>query len=190
ILLSIKDDLAKGSGRSIPGFNIFQAVKYCENLLTAFGGHKYACGIVLSKENIDQFTKEIQTYSEINLPPELLTPKIYIDAEVTLQNVNNNLLKIIKKFEPFGQDNPCPVFKTNGLEIVGYPRIVGKEHLKFRVRENKEKILEAIAFGHSDKILLLQKGKENHLDIVYTFDEHYFAGKSRLQLIIKDLKIH
>ncbi|MEO0076212.1 MAG: single-stranded-DNA-specific exonuclease RecJ [candidate division WOR-3 bacterium] len=190
ILFSIKDEFAKGSGRSIPGFNIFQAIKFCENYLTAFGGHKYACGIILPKENIDDFTQKIQTYTDTNLPLELLIPKIYIDAEVALQDLDNNLLKIIKKFEPFGQDNPCPIFQTKGLEIVGYPRVVGKDHLKFRVRENKTKILDAIAFGHSDKILLLQKGKENHLDIVYTFDEHCFAGKSQLQLIIKDLKIH
>ncbi len=190
ILLSIKEDRAKGSGRSIPGFNLYQALKFCQDSLLSFGGHKYACGVILAKDKIEEFSEKIQTYAQENLPQEFLQRKIYIDAPISLHEITPTLLKIIQKFEPFGQDNPCPVFMTSKLEVVGYPRVLGQEHLKFCVREDKDKVLEAIAYGRRDEILRLQKGKENHLDIVYTFDEHQFAGKTKIQLIIKDLKIH
>ncbi|MEO0091746.1 MAG: single-stranded-DNA-specific exonuclease RecJ [candidate division WOR-3 bacterium] len=190
ILLSIKEDRAKGSGRSIPGFNLYQALKYCQDSLLSFGGHKYACGVIIEKDKIEEFSEKMQVYAQENLPQELLQRKIYIDAPIALHEITPELLKIIQKFEPFGQENPCPVFMTSGLEVVGYPRVVGQEHLRFNVRENKDKVLEAIAFGRSDEILRLQKGKENHLDIVYTFDEHSFAGKTKIQLVIKDMRIH
>lgn len=190
ILLSIKKDRAKGSGRSIPGFNIYQALKYCQDYLTGFGGHKYACGVLLDKDNIEAFSQKMQEYAEENLYSDLTQRKLHIDVKLSLHEITDNLLDIIKQFEPFGQDNPCPTFMTVGLEIVGFPRVVGKDHLKFKVRENKDIVLEAIAFGRSGEILNLEKGKEDHLDIAYTFDEHSFAGKTKLQLVIKDLKIH
>jgi single-stranded-DNA-specific exonuclease len=190
ILLSIKQDQAKGSGRSIPGFNIYQALTHCQDFLMGFGGHKYACGVVLPKDGIEQFSQKMQKYAQTNLGDELLQRKLYVDARTSLHQITNDMLDIIKQFEPFGQDNPGPVFMSQGLEIVGYPRRVGKDHLKFTVRENKTKVLEAIAYGRSEEILNLQKGKEDHLDIVYTFDEHSFAGKTKLQLVVRDLKIH
>lgn len=190
ILIAIKDDKAKGSGRSIPGFNIYQALKYCQDNLLSFGGHKYACGVVLEKSSIMPFSQKIQEYAEINLPLELLQRKLYIDAQLSLNQITDRLLKILRQFEPFGQDNYGPIFTTSSLEVVGYPRVVGKDHLKFKVRENKDKVLEAIAFGRSSEILRLEKGKQDHIDIVYTFDEHSFAGKTKIQLIIKDIRIH
>ncbi len=190
ILLSIKKDRAKGSGRSIPGFNIYQALKNCQDFLSGFGGHKYACGVLLDKKNIEAFSHKMQEYAKENLYADLTQRKLHIDVKLSLHGITDNLLDIIKQFEPFGQDNPCPTFMTEGLEIVGFPRVVGKDHLKFKIREHKDTVLEAIAFGRSAEILKLEKGKENHLDIVYTFDEHSFAGKTKLQLVIKDLKIH
>ncbi len=190
ILLSIKEDKAKGSGRSIPGFNIYQALKYCQDNLLGFGGHKYACGVVLSKDGIQSFSDKMQEYAQTNLSQEMLQRKLYIDAMIALKQVTKELLDIMKRFEPFGQENPIPIFITQGLEIVGFPRKFGKDHLKFRVRENKSDVREAIAYGRSSEILKLQTGKEDHVDIAYTFDEHDFAGKSKIQLVIRDLKIH
>jgi single-stranded-DNA-specific exonuclease len=189
ILLSIKEDKSKGSGRSIPGFNIYQALKHCQDCLLGFGGHKYACGVEIAKNNIEQFSQRMQEYAEINLQPELLQRQIHVDAQLSFHDMTDNLLKILEQFEPFGQGNPIPIFLTNSLEVVGFPRVVGKDHLKFKLRENKEKVFEAIAFGRSDEILRLEKGKQDHVDIIYTFDEHTFAGKSKLQLVVKDLKI-
>jgi single-stranded-DNA-specific exonuclease len=189
ILLSIKEGKAKGSGRSISGFNIYQALTHCQDYLTGFGGHKYACGVELPPNGIETFSQKMLEYAEKNLTEELLRRKLYIDTKLTLHEISDDLLKTIEKLEPFGQDNPCPTFTTSSLEVVGFPRKVGKDHLKFKVRENKDKVFEAIAFGRSEDILKLEKGKEDHLDIAYTFDEHSFAGKSKLQLVIKDLKI-
>jgi len=189
ILLSIKEDKAKGSGRSIAGFNIYNALTYCKDYLLGFGGHKYACGVEVAKDKIELFSQKMQEYAETHLPPEALRRKLYIDTELSFNQITDNTLKIIRQFEPFGQENPLPVFTTNGLEVVGYPRVVGKDHLKFKLRANKDKVFEAIAFGRSSEILNLEKGKEDHIDIAYTFDEHTFAGKTKLQLVIKDLRI-
>lgn len=189
ILLAIKQDKIKGSGRSILGFNIYQALKYCQDNLLGFGGHKYACGVELLKDNLERFSQKLQEYAETNLSLELLQRKLYVDAKLSFYDMTQNLIKILKQLEPFGQGNPTPNFLTSSLEVVGFPKIVGKDHLKFKLRENKDKILEAIAFGRSSEILRLEKGKEDHIDIVYTFDEHTFAGKSKPQLVIKDIRI-
>ena len=189
ILLSIKEDSAKGSGRSIPGFNIYSALKYCQEYLLGFGGHKYACGVLLPKDGIEIFSQKMQEYAQDNLGADLMQRKLHIDARLSLHEITDNLLEIMKQFEPFGQENPCPTFTTDGLEVVGFPRVVGKDHLKFKVRENKDKVFEAIAFKRSDEILNLVKGREDHLDICYTFDEHSFMGKKKLQLVVRDLKI-
>ena len=189
ILLSLRADKAKGSGRSISGFNIYEAIKYCQDDLIGFGGHKYACGVELEKHRIDSFSTKMNEYADKHLQPESLQRKLYIDSKLSLNQINDNLLNIVELFEPFGQSNPCPTFMTNSLEIVGFPRVVGKDHLKFKVREHKDKVFEAIAFGRSESILKLEKGKEDHIDIVYTFDEHSFAGKSKLQLVVKDIRI-
>ncbi|MEO0075728.1 MAG: single-stranded-DNA-specific exonuclease RecJ, partial [candidate division WOR-3 bacterium] len=189
ILLAIKGDRAKGSGRSISGFNIYEALKYCKDTLIGFGGHKYACGIEIAKDKIDSFIEKIQIYADNYLNINCLQRKIYIDAVLSFSQINDRTVKLLKIFEPFGQENPPLLFATHSLEVVGYPNRVGKDHLKFRVRENKDRVLEAIAFGRSSDILNLQIGKEDHVDIVYSFNEQYFAGKTKIQLNVKDLKI-
>lgn len=189
IMLSLKEDKAKGSGRSISGFNIYNALTYCKDYLLGFGGHKYACGVVIAKNKIELFSKKMQEYAETHLPQESLQRKLYIDALLSFNQITDNTLEIIRQFEPFGQGNQLPIFATNGLEVVGYPRVVGRDHLKFKLRANKDKVFEAIAYGRSSEILNLEKGKDDHIDIAYTFDEHTFAGKTKLQLVIKDLRI-
>ncbi|MCS7258736.1 MAG: single-stranded-DNA-specific exonuclease RecJ [candidate division WOR-3 bacterium] len=189
ILLTIKPDYAKGSGRSIHGFNIYQAVDFCKDYLLDYGGHKYACGVALPVENIDKFNKKINDYACENLPPELLRRRLYIDAQLSFSEITPQFIKLIQQFEPFGEDNPKILFLTPGLEVVGYPRVVGKNHLKFKVREHKTYVLEAIAFGRSSEILNLKTGKEDHVDLVYNFDEDMYTGTAKLLLVVKDLRI-
>ncbi len=189
ILIALKEDRGKGSGRSIPGFHLYQALKSCEDHLLGFGGHKYAAGLTISRENIDKFSDSINEYTLKNTNEELFQRKVFIDAQASLYDFDEEFIKILAKFEPFGPENPEPVFVTTGLEVVGYPKIVGKDHLRFKVRENKEKVFDVIAFGKSEAILKLVKGQEDHLDIVYYLDENFFAGKTKVQLKIKDMRI-
>jgi single-stranded-DNA-specific exonuclease len=189
ILIALKEDRGKGSGRSIPGFHLYQALKNCEKHLLGFGGHKYAAGLTISRENIDKFSDLIDEYTRNNTSEELFQRKIFIDAKASLYDFNPEFLQTLAKFEPFGPENPEPAFATLGLEVVGYPKIVGKEHLKFKVRENKDRVMEVIAFGRSEAILKLVKGQEDHLDLVCVLDENSFAGKKKIQLKIKDMRI-
>ena len=189
ILIALKEDKGKGSGRSIPGFHLYQALKSCEDHLLGFGGHKYAAGLTISRENIDKFSDLIDQYTWKNTSEQLFQRKVFIDAKASLYDFDEAFLKTLAKFEPFGSENPEPVFVTHGLEVVGYPKIVGKDHLRFKVRENKERVFDVIAFGKSEAILKLVKGQEDHLDTVYYLDENSFAGKTRLQLKIKDMRI-
>jgi single-stranded-DNA-specific exonuclease len=191
ILIALKEDRGKGSGRSIPGFHLYNALKNCGANLLNFGGHKYAAGLTICRENINKFSDFIDEYTRNNTTEELFQKKLLVDAQASLYDFDEEFIKTLTKFEPFGPENPEPVFVTTGLEVVGYPKIVGKdkEHLRFKVRENKDRVLEVIAFGKSEAILELVKGQEDHLDIVYYLDENSFAGKTRLQLKIKDMRI-
>ncbi|MDH5683408.1 MAG: single-stranded-DNA-specific exonuclease RecJ, partial [candidate division WOR-3 bacterium] len=155
ILIALKEDKGKGSGRSIPGFHLYQALKSCEDHLLGFGGHKYAAGLTISRENIDKFSDLIDQYTWKNTSEQLFQRKVFIDAKASLYDFDEAFLKTLAKFEPFGSENPEPVFVTHGLEVVGYPKIVGKDHLRFKVRENKECVFDVIAFGKSEAILKL-----------------------------------
>lgn len=189
ILITIKDGVGKGSGRSIPGFSLYDALLANSSSLLRFGGHKYACGLALSVENINKFILGMERYAERFLTPELRQRKLFIDAEISLNEVSQELLKFLAKLEPFGLENPMPIFATRGLEVVGFPRVIGKEHLKFTVREDKKKVFDCLAFGRHDDILRLVPGKENHIDIAYTFAEDNFFGKKKIKLLCEDLKI-
>ena len=189
ILITIKDGLGKGSGRSIPGFSLYDALIETSPLLLRFGGHKYACGLVIRDEKISQFVSDIERYAEGKISADLRERKLFIDAEITLKDISPELLALLRKFEPFGMENPFPLFATTSLEVVGIPKIVGKKHLKFTVRENKTKTFDVIAFGRAADILNLKSGKENCVDIAYTFDEDTFFGKKKIKIFCQDLRI-
>ncbi len=190
ILIALKENRGKGSGRSIPGFHLYQALKACEDHLLSFGGHKYAAGVLVSRDELESFEETINSYAFKHFPDDLFQKRLFVDSVASLSEIDERLLQILQWFEPFGPDNPSPVFSTRALEVVGYPRTVGKvrDHLKFKVREN-DKVLSAIAFGMGEQLLKLEVGKKEHIDIAYQFEENTFTGKPRLELTIKDLKI-
>ncbi len=190
ILIALNQDKGKGSGRSIPGFHLHDALKACEGELLGFGGHKYAAGLLIDRSRLEAFDQSINDYAGKVLTPELLTRRLKSHAFAALEEVNPELLKALRRFEPFGPENPRPLFAALGLEVVGFPRKVGNDHLRFTVREKKGCFLPAIAWGRAEDILRIETGKENHLDILFQFDEHTYAGKTSLQLNIKDLRIH
>ncbi|MDW7682186.1 MAG: single-stranded-DNA-specific exonuclease RecJ, partial [bacterium] len=131
VMISIDTEVGKGSARSISGFDIYQAIKQCEDLLIAFGGHKYAAGLMIDKNNIDGFRQRFNEIAQQQLTDELLQPKLRIDGEIRLSEITPRLVQLLKMFAPFGPQNMRPVFQTNKLQVVGTPIIVGKNHLKF-----------------------------------------------------------
>lgn len=185
IVVALKDRQGRGSGRSITGFNLHQALEHCAEHLVRFGGHRYAAGLVVEPDKLPAFEQALNEYAA-TMSEEIYQPSLQVEAVAQLDEIDDALLAALDRFEPFGPDNPEPLLASQGLEVVGYPRRVGKDHLKLRVRSGT-RVLEAIAWGRSSELLHLRVGEKNHLDICYTVNRRTYAGRTSLQLTIRDL---
>jgi len=186
VMISIDNNIGKGSARSIAGFDIYNAIKQCEDLLLAFGGHKYAAGLTIEKSNIEQFRQRFNEIAKEQLTEDLLHPKLRIDGEIRLVEINARLVQLLKMFAPFGPQNMRPVFQSSNLQVVGTPSIVGKNHLKFKVRQDGI-IFDAIGFNLGELIYRIEPGA-NNLDMAYVIEENTYMGRTTLQLRVKDLR--
>ena len=186
VLIATENGVGKGSVRSIPGFNVYEALKSCEQLMLGFGGHKYAAGIKIESDKIPQLCQQLNEYADKNMDENLLIPKIRIDTELNLDEMTPRFLKILKLFAPFGPQNMRPVFMSQNLEVVGSPNIVGKNHLRMKVRQNGV-VVDSIGFHMGDLMYRVEPSKKN-LDMVYCIEENEFLGRTNLQLKIKDLR--
>lgn len=186
ILLVDKDDRLKGSGRSIRGFHLHDALLAVRKHLVAFGGHEAAAGLVMEKSELDSFRLEINRYA-CNFPNDLFLPQVYYESEVDLAELDEQTVTCLEKFRPFGVGNPSPCFSAFGLEVVGVPRVVGRDHLKFTVRKD-DKVFPVIAYGRSDLILKLEPGRKDALDMIFRIDENEYLGKKNIQFVLRDIK--
>ncbi|MBM3322400.1 hypothetical protein FJY69_02830, partial [candidate division WOR-3 bacterium] len=166
-------------------FNLHQALEHCAEHLVRFGGHRYAAGLVVEPDKLPAFEQALNEYAA-TMSEEIYQPSLQVEAVAQLDEIDDALLAALDRFEPFGPDNPEPLLASQGLEVVGYPRRVGKDHLKLRVRSGT-RVLEAIAWGRSSELLHLRVGEKNHLDICYTVNRRTYAGRTSLQLTIRDL---
>ncbi len=187
VVLSFKEDLAKGSARSIEGFSIYEALKNCKEVLLSFGGHEGAAGLILNRNMVDEFERVINLYA-MKLPKQIFVPKLKIDAFVSLKDVTKESFEVLKRFAPFGVGNPEPVFAVNGLEVVGYPRVIKDKHLKFTVRQDDYHI-PVIAPDMAELILSIETGKKEHIDIAFKVSEDNFWGKNQVILEVKDIRL-
>jgi single-stranded-DNA-specific exonuclease len=185
IMMTTVDGVAKGSARSISGFNIHEALKRCENKLIQFGGHKYAAGLTVELDRLDEFRDAFKQVAAELLTEELLTPEIKIDAEVQLSDLTPKFIRVLSQFAPFGPENMRPVFAARSVEVLGQPRIVGKNHLRFKVRSNTH-VVDAIGFNLGHLLNRVRSGSK--VDIVFSLDEGEFAGETVPQLKIRDVK--
>jgi len=186
IMMTTVDGVAKGSARSVAGFDIYQALKRCEDKLVQFGGHKYAAGLSVEIDRLDEFKEAFNLVAKELLTEELLTPEIRIDAEIPLQEITPKFVRVLSQFAPFGPENMRPVFVARNVELYGTPRIVGRNHLKFKVRSNGQ-VFDAIGFNLGSLIEQLLHGRKT-LDIAFSLDEGEYAGEAVPQLKIRDLK--
>jgi len=186
VMISIEDGIGKGSARSIPGFDIYEALGKCSDLLEQFGGHTYAAGLSLPAENIGKLRERFNQVARETLSKNDLVPKLNIDAELELSGVDDVLLTQLKSFSPFGPSNPMPIFVSQDVELSGYPRIVGTNHLKFKVRAGN-RTLDCIGFNLGDRINRMDPMRPVN-QIVYTIEENEWMGSTYLQLRIMDVK--
>ena len=185
IMMTTVDGVAKGSARSISGFNIHDALKRCEDKLIQFGGHKYAAGLTVELDKVDEFRDAFKQVAAELLTEDLLIPEIKIDAEVQLSDLTPKFIRVLSQFAPFGPDNMRPVFAARGVEVLGQPRIVGKNHLRFKVRSNTH-VVDAIGFNLGHLLSRVKSGSK--IDVAFSLDEGEFAGETVPQLKIRDVK--
>lgn len=187
IVIAEADDKGKGSARSVENFDVFQALKSCEDMMVGYGGHKYAAGLTIELNKIPEFRRRLNEYAEINLPPSDLIPKIQIDAEINLDQIDQRLITLLNLFKPHGPANMRPIFLTSGVQIVGYPQLMNERHIRMKIRQNGA-VLDAVGFNlahHYNKIGVGDK----LLDVVYQIDENTWQGRTTVQLKLRDLKV-
>ncbi len=190
IILTKSNGMATGSARSVNGFDLYNAIENCSDILENFGGHKYAAGLTLKVKNLQEFQKRFEYYVEENIHPDQLIPVVEIDTELQLSEITDKFYRILKQFQPFGPHNMAPVFLTENVVDNGDGKVVGAnhEHLKLcLVQEaNPFEVFPAIAFQKGSVFKKIRGG--HAFDICYSIDENRFRGAVNLQLNIKDIK--
>ena len=190
IMLSTVDGLVKGSARSINGFNIYEALKQCEDLLVQFGGHKYAAGLTIAEDQLDSFIRRFQEITSDMLSEQDFKPELMIDAELPFSEITPRFWKLLKQFEPYGPNNLKPVFVSRNIRIAGRLSIVGQGHLKMRVRQDGTGALEAIGFNMKKFAEPLRNAGSAPVDIAYSLEENNWNNRTTLQIRIKDIHIN
>lgn len=189
VVLTLTNGLASGSSRSVQGFDIYSAVESCEDLLENFGGHTYAVGLSMKPENIPAFAERFERYVAENITEAQLHPTHEVDADLTFDDINLEMLHFLRRLNPYGPGNQKPVFRTSGVRDAGTSKVVGRrdEHIKLDITDAAgSHVVNAIAFNMSDKFSQIASGRP--FTIVYTIEEnkHHAAG-SPIQLLVKDL---
>ena len=185
IVLTQSGDYAAGSARSVPGFNLYEAIHACREHLLGYGGHFAAAGMTLELEKVDAFRQKFEEIVSSTIQPELLIPEIIIDAEISLKDIQQTFYNIIYQMEPYGPENLRPVFITRNVINSGYSKIVKEEHIRFSLREDNF-IINGIGFGMAGKFHLLEN--QQPIDIVYTIDENEWNETKSLQLKVIDIQ--
>ena len=186
IVLTQSEGLATGSARSVPGFNLYEAIYECREYLTAFGGHFAAAGLSMLPQHIEDFSKRFEEVVSATIEPHLLIPQINIDTEISFTDIKETLYNIICQMEPFGPDNMRPVFITKKVWNTGYSKIVKENHIRF-VLQQQNINFTGIGFNMADKFYLLQQNAA--LDIAFTIDENEWQGNKTLQLKMIDFRL-
>ncbi|WP_300726673.1 single-stranded-DNA-specific exonuclease RecJ [uncultured Rikenella sp.] len=190
VVLTMSHGLITGSARSVPGFDLYQAVESCADLLENFGGHTYAAGLTMKPERFDEFRSRFEAYVEAHIDPEKLVPQIDIDEPLRFDEITPAFRRTLSAFQPFGPGNPSPVFVTADVSDNGSARLVGArgEHLKMELvqRQHPFSPISAIAFGQIDYFDHIKRG--GSIDICYNIVENHYQGSVTPQLRIKDIK--
>jgi single-stranded-DNA-specific exonuclease len=184
-MIALENGIGRGSARSIPEFDIYAALRQCEDLLLRYGGHRHAAGFLIEEEKIPAFRQRLNEIAAKQLSASALVPSLRIDAELDLEQVDGRFYRLLKLFEPFGPQNMRPVFVSRNLQLVGVPTVTAGNHLRFQVR-GKTKTFPAIGFGMGDRIAELTPGRRD-LALAYVIDEDDYQGVRTLQLRVKDL---
>lgn len=186
VLISLEQGVGKGSARSIKEFDIIDAMCKCGDVLDNYGGHKYAVGLSIQGDKIDEFRKRFIDIVHQTLPEGIPAPSYTIDSELDLSCINDRLLDFLKTLAPFGEGNPTPLLLTRNLRPLNNARIVGKNHLKFKVTDGS-KVFGAIAYNMGEYRDRVRVGAPS-FDILYNVEENDWMGRTSIQLVVKAIR--
>lgn len=191
VIMTESNGFATGSARTVEGYDLYQAVEACSDLLENFGGHTYAAGLTMKIENVPEFTRRFEEHVARTLSAEQMIPQIEVDSVIKLSDITPKFYRILKQFAPFGPDNMSPVFVTHNVIDWGTGKMVGKneEHLKLDLMQgdNSNLVIPAIAFNQSEHYEIIHQRIPFH--VCYTLIENEFRGKVNLQLMVRDIKM-
>lgn len=185
IVLTQSGEYAAGSARSVPGFNLYEAIHACREHLIGYGGHFAAAGMTLELQQVDAFRKKFEEVVSATIDPDLLIPEIVIDTEIQFSDIQWPFYNILCQMEPFGPENLRPVFLARGVTDTGFSKIVKELHLKFSLRQQGV-TLSGIGFNMADKMELLTGKKP--VDVVFKLDENEWNGEKSLQIRVMDVR--
>lgn len=188
-VLTKSNGFITGSARSVRGFDLYDAISSCADLLENYGGHIYAAGLTMREENLAEFASRIDRYVSSHITKEMVTPVIDVDSEINFSQITPKFFRVLKQFQPFGPGNSSPVFLTRNVYDDGNGRKVGPggQHLKLELIQESQPYhqVSAIAFNMADSFEHIRNG--NPVDVCYSIVENYYRGNSTLQLRIKDI---
>lgn len=189
VLIALDEETgrARGSGRSIRGFHLYEALDSCAGYLERFGGHRQAAGLEIRPERVASFRQAFNDYARARLGPDDLTVEVEVDLEVALGEANQELHDLLRHFGPFGIRNPAPVFAARGVRVAGTPRVVGDGHLKLELSQGGAR-LGAIGFRMADRIPALDL-PHSALDVAFQLQENTWNGRTELQAKLVDLRV-
>ena len=187
IVFAEKDGVLTGSARSVHDFDLYSAIAKCEFLCEKFGGHRYAAGLSIKKENLSQFIIEFEKAVSESITEDQMLPKINIDKVIDINYIDQKLYRIIKQFSPFGPKNLAPIFASKKVVDNGYGKQIGKDKGHLRINAKKKSgIISGIGFGMGEYFEFIKDNK--NFDICYSINENEWNGSKSLQMIIKDIK--
>lgn len=185
IVLTDTDGILTGSARSVKGFDLYEAIYACRDLLLQFGGHRFAAGLSLHRSNFELFAERFNEVVKASITEEQLIPELEIDAVIEPETITPAFYSIIKEMAPFGPGNMKPLFVTEQMQDTGWSKVVKETHLKLSLRKHTAQTYDGIAFGLAPKLPLLKSGP---VDVAYHIDENEWNGQVRLQWMVKDIK--
>ena len=188
VVLTRTENLATGSARSVSGFDVYKAIESCRDLLENFGGHTYAAGLSMKVENVSEFRRRFEKYVEEHILPEQTSAILNIDAQIDFKDITHKFHHDLKKFNPFGPDNPKPLFCTLHVYDYGTSKVVGREqeHIKLELVDNKSNnVMNGIAFGQSSQARYIKTKRS--FDICYSIEENTHKH-GEVQLQIEDIR--
>lgn len=188
IVLTKSNGLVAGSCRSVVGFDLYEALSGCAELLDQFGGHKFAAGLTMQQHNVEALANKFEEIVSATITEELLTPMIKIDSEIELAQIDGKFHRVLAQMGPFGPENMAPVFVTHNVYLAQHAMVVGANHLKVNIKQQNSTIFEGIAFGLAEFENLLQP--KVPFSVCYTIEENVWRDKKRLQLNIKGIKVN